>query len=176
MRGKRPVWGVACLVLALAIVLGILFCTPLGQFVLSLIQVTMQQNAGVFDKPRFEAVVDEVRRLGLKPNESVELRLDDINTSKSLRLRKSNEVFYRGQGVGNVWATLTASGKLEVVIETRDLGHAGEYGFAYSEIPLSPSPSSWGKDVLQLDLPSHLQAPARKMDDNWWEVYNPLMD
>ena len=69
---------------------------------------------------------------------------------------------------------MTAAGKLKVVIETRDLGHAGEYGFAYSEVPLITSPcrAIW----LELDLPGHLTIaqPSMKIDDNWWEVLNNL--
>ena len=101
---KKIVVGLGCLV-APAIPLGVLFF-PLGFFIL-------QRNAGTFDKPRFEAVVEEVRQRGLKPGESIELRLDDIHDPKSLRVRKANEVFDRGQGVGNVWATVTADGKLK---------------------------------------------------------------
>ena len=165
---KKVVVGLGCLV-ALTVLLVVLLFTPLGFFVL-------QQGAGTFDKPRFEAVVQEVRQRALKPGASIELRLDDIHDPKSLRVRKANEVFDRGQGVGNVWATVTADGKLKVVIETRDLGHAGQYGFAYSDAPLTPTPSSWGKDVFELDVPGDLQAPAKKIDDHWWEVYNLLMD
>ena len=62
-------------------------CAPLVLF----IQVWMQQNAGTFDRQRFEGVVDQVRELGLKPGESADLRLDDVYQPKSLRLRKANE-------------------------------------------------------------------------------------
>jgi len=172
---KKVVVGLVSLV-ALAILLGILFFTPFGLFVLFLIQVRMQQNAGTFDKPRFEAVVEQVRGLGLKPGESAELRLDDIRDPKSLRRRKANEVFDRGQGMGNVWASATASGRLKVVIETRDLGHAGQYGFAYSEVHLAATPSDWSNYTIELDLPGDVQAPLRKIDDSWWEVHNLLMD
>jgi len=121
---KKVVVGLVSLA-AVAVLLGILFFTPVGFFVLFFIQVRIQQNAGTFDRPRFEAVVEEVRQLRLKPGESVQRRLDDIHDPKSLRPLKAHEVFRRGEGAGNVWATMTASGKLTVVIETRDLGHAG---------------------------------------------------
>ena len=150
-------------------------CAPLVLF----IQVWMQQNAGTFDRQRFEGVVDQVRELGLKPGESADLRLDDVYQPKSLRLRKANEELEEAlakeeivKRAGDVWATMTADGKLKVVIETRDLGHAGEYGFAYSEALLAPTPPAWSRDVLRLDLPGDLYYSRRKINDHWWEVYN----
>jgi hypothetical protein len=156
----------------LAIASTVLVFTPLGWIVL----LKFDQNPGAFDRERFEAIVLEVRALGLRPGESVELKLDDIAVPKSLRSVKPNEMFARGLGAGNVWATVTSDGKLKVVIETKDLGHAGEYGFAYSEAILIPGPlgdesGGW----LQLDLPGRLNIvlPDMKIDDNWWRVcYN----
>jgi hypothetical protein len=144
--------------------------TPLGLGV----AIRLKQNPGEFDRQRFEAVVSEVRLLGLKPGDTAHLRLDDIAIPKSLRSIKAGEMVGAGNGVGNVWATISASGKLKVVIETRDLGHAGKYGFAYSDAPLAPVSSSWSKDISTLDVPWPLQfvQPEMKIDDHWWEVYN----
>ena len=114
----------------------------------------------------------------MKPGETVELRLDDISVPKSLRPLKPNEMSAAGFGEGKVWAAMTVDGKLKVVIETRDLGHAGEYGFAYSEVPLIATPLGGSRDGewLELDLPSHLKIvqPNMKMDDNWWKVCDNL--
>ena len=133
----------------------------------------LQQNPGPFDRDQWEAVVAGVRSFGVAPGETKELRLDPLSDPKSLRIRKPGEGNARGQGAGNVWAQRTATGILKVVIETRDLGHAGEYGFAYSEAPLSPSPfeGQW----QSLDVPSHLTLvlPDMRIDEHWWEVvYN----
>ena len=133
----------------------------------------LNQNPGPFDRTRFEAVVKEVRLLGLKPGERRRLRLDDLGDPKSLRALNQDEVIERGRGAGNVWAESTSGGRLKVVIETRDLGHAGEYGFAYSDVPLAPQP--FGDNWFCLDLPGHLNLvlPNMRIDDNWWEVlYN----
>ena len=153
----------------------LLLFTPLG-FILDL---PFKQNPGDFDRKHFDAVVVAVRARGLKPGETVQMRLDDLAVPKSLRPLKANEAFGRGQGAGagNVWASVTTGGKLKVVIETRDLGHAGEYGFAYSEVPLIASPPGGSGDGgwLELDLPGHLKIvqPSMKIDDHWWEVcYN----
>jgi hypothetical protein len=143
--------------------------SPLGLF--------LDQNPGPFDRERFEAIVQEVRALKVKPGEEKELRLDDLSDPKSLRVLKSDEEFYKfrlGRRAGNVWATMTPERKLKVVIETRDLRHAGEYGFAYSEAVLSPEP--FGESWFRLDVPGRLKQvePKRQIDDHWWEVKNGL--
>lgn len=63
-------------------------------------------------------------------------------------------------------------GNLTVVIETRDLGHAGEYGFAYSDRPLSPEPFDGGGSWLRIDVPGDLNMvmPEMKIDGHWWKV------
>ncbi|MHC4505338.1 MAG: hypothetical protein ACYTFI_18710, partial [Planctomycetota bacterium] len=75
---------------------------------------------------------------------------------------------------GIVWAQMAKDGNLKVVIETRDLGHAGEYGFAYSDVPMSPRP--FGGDWFTLDVPGNLYLvlPGMRIDDNWWKVLNNL--
>jgi hypothetical protein len=60
-----------------------------------------------------------------------------------------------------------------VAIETRDMGHASEYGFAYFEVPLTlvPLDANWST----IDVPGRLTvvgADAR-IDEHWWAVlYN----
>ena len=111
--------------------------------------------------------------LGIAPGESKSFRLDDLDDPGSLRPSAAAERRARGQGAGDVWAQRTADGKLKVVIETRDLGHAGEYGFAYSEAPLIPT--KLDGEWLSLDVPGRLNLvlPRMRIDDHWWEVvYN----
>jgi hypothetical protein len=134
------------------------------------------QNPGRFDRARCEAIVAEVRARGLKPGQSADLRLDDISSPKSLRPRKADEWPKRGENAGSVWATVTADGKLKVVIETRDLGHAGEFGFAYSEKPLSPEKPDNDHDSPRLSLPGPLNTPLRKIDARWWSVHWSELD
>ena len=143
-----------------------LFYTPVG--------LVMQQNPGSFYRKHFEAIVDQARSMAPPAGEPLLLRLDDPRDPKSLRKLKPGETFDRGQGAGNVWAELTAVGKLKVVIETRDLGHAGEYGFAYSDVPLEPRP--FGEDWFTLDVPGRINIvqPHMKIDDHWWKVLNNL--
>src|SRR5689334_13882749 len=70
--------------------------TPFGLF--------LHQNPGPFDRKRFEAIVQEVRAVKMKPGEEKELRLDNLSDPKSLRLLKPEEEFHIGQLAGSVWA------------------------------------------------------------------------
>jgi hypothetical protein len=141
---------------------------PLGWVLLPL-----SQNPGTFHRERYTQVVEHVRALGLQPGEKRWLRLADLRDPASLSAAPPDKILARGQGAGSVWARRTAAGTLQVVIETRDLGHAGEYGFAYSDLPLRPSgdPGGW----MHLDLPGPLTIirPEMQIDDRWWSVlYN----
>jgi hypothetical protein len=139
--------------------------TPLG--------IVLRQNPGGFDRARLEAVVEMVRTLDLKPGEVRALRLDDPADPSSLRTSPPGEQFARGRGAGNVWAEKTAAGGLKVVVETRDLGHAGEYGFAYTDAPLALTPLAEGWSTV--DVPGHMNIvrPSMQIDEHWWEVvYN----
>jgi hypothetical protein len=133
-----------------------------------------RQEPGTFHRKRYEAVVDRVRQLALKPGEVAQLKLDDLENPDSLRRVRPGERFGRCQKTGRVWAVVDKVGKLKVVIETRDLGHDGEFGFAYSDAPLTPSPA--GEHWFNLDLPGDLVwvKPHWKIDDNWWRVANVL--
>lgn len=158
-------------------------------------RLPFEQNAGPFNRKNLEAIVAEVRARRLTPGESADLRLDDIYKPRSLHLRKKDEGVERCQGKGNVWASMTTAGKLKVVIETSDQGHAGEFGFAYSDEPLSlipdqsppdpfaDSPSaerrpSTALECYHLGVPGRLDfsAPRLRIDRHWWEVYKGLMD
>jgi hypothetical protein len=137
-------------------------------------QIAEQQNPGPFDRDYFESVVKHVRARGLKPGEKKGFSVDDLAKAPSPDAIKLKRDFRSGPGAGTIWAEMTVEGKLKVVIMTRDLGHAGEYGFAYSEAPLKPIPLGGGS-WLRLDLPGHLNIvlPDMKIDENWWQViYN----
>lgn len=125
---------------------------------------------GSFDRRRLEAIVAEVRRLQIAPGQQVTLRLAKLDDPGSLR-PAGDEPLVRGRGAGLVWAERTREGKLKVVIETRDLGHAGEYGYAYSEVPLRATPldANWST----VDVPGTLNILEAQIDEHWWSVlYN----
>jgi hypothetical protein len=145
-------------------------CTPVG-----MITIVFKQNPGRFDRQALEVIVAQVRRAELKLGERREFVVDRVRGAESLHAFKPDQSLSRGHGAGHVWAQMSADNTLKVVIETRDLGHAGEYGFAYSEVPLSPAPSGKGGNWCTIDVPGHLTfvTPAMKIDDHWWKVaYN----
>ncbi len=62
-----------------------------------------------------------------------------------------------------VYASRSPQGLLAVAICTRDLGHAGEYGFGYLEAD-------------DLDVPGgmFMYEPESKVEDHWYRVLNNL--
>lgn len=155
--------GLGCMLLVLVAFVAV-YTTPLGIF--------LRQNPGYFDRAHFNAVVNQVRAMPLAPGQEIRLRLDNPADPKSLRLVKPEETFRRGSGAGCVWAKVSDD-KLVVVIETSDVGHAGEYGFAYSDVPLTSRP--FGGGWFTIDAPGHINLvqPGMKIDDHWWKVmYN----
>jgi hypothetical protein len=132
------------------------------------------RSAGSFDRRRFEEIVAVVRIQPIKPGERSEFRLDDFNVPTSLRPLRPGERFRRGQGVGLVWAERTKDGQLKVVVETRDAGHAGELGFAFSDVLLRPAPldAHWST----VDLPGRLTVvdASSMIDEHWWQVFDNL--
>ncbi|HSI11015.1 MAG TPA: hypothetical protein VK961_03175 [Chthoniobacter sp.] len=150
----------------------------LALYRLGLLSVIFQQNPGRFDRPQFEAIVAQVRQAGMKPGTEQQFFLTDFSDPKSLRPLSEGEAMklFSGKGAGHVWAQLSPQGSLKVVIETRDLGHAGEYGFAYSDTALSPTPMDGGGNWYQVEVPGYLNIvePRMKIDEHWWKVLNNL--
>ncbi len=147
----------------------LLFHNPVGMFM-----IVFKQNPGHFDRKHLDSVVAQVRLAGLKPGEEREFILENVSDPQSLRPLHSDEMLLRERGAGHVWAEVSSDGKLKVVIETRYLGHAGEYGFAYSDAPLSPKPFGGSGNCFSLDVPGVLNQilPSMKIDEHWWKVEN----
>lgn len=167
---KRVIFATGLLFVLLSIVAGTM--AVLWPYI-AIYTIPLHQHPGRFDRSHFESVVAQVRGMELAPNTDHDLRLDDLNNPQSLRPVRANEIFYRGQAAGGVCARIDSQGKLKVVIVTKDLGHAGIYGFAYSDEPLAPQPDYGAWQTL--DVPSHVQyvLPNMKIDDHWWKVeYN----
>jgi hypothetical protein len=120
-------------------------------------------------------VVAKVRARGVPPGAVVMLYLEDLTNPESLRPLAPGEHRGRGEGAGVVWAQSSSDGNLKVVIETKDLGHGGEWGFAYCDAPLTPAPFDGEGHWLMLDVPGGLSLTqaGMKIDDHWWKVlYN----
>jgi hypothetical protein len=177
LAGVRKKWVLAAGAAAPIALGGAIALTPIGGLLVFATLIFAEQNPGPFDQARFAAIVEQVNAIGIQPGESLELRLDDITSPKSLRRVKPDEAAVRAgtiverDGVGDVWAARAADGSLAVVINTRDSGHAGEFGFAYTEAS-PPKPVT----DYSTDLPGRLNHVDKKIDDHWWAVENPLMD
>lgn len=164
ISAKRALLGCAVVLL----VAGIARVTGCADGALS----AVYQAAAGFDRAYLEAIVAEVRRRPFPAGQEATFRLADPSDPRTLRAADGEEL-RRGGGAGLVWARRTAEGKLQVTIETRDLGHAGEYGFAYSELTLGltqlPGDGSW----QQTDVPGRLTILGKRIDERWVEVlYN----
>jgi hypothetical protein len=122
-----------------------------------------------FDRAGMDQIVARVRASGLAAGEVRAFRLEGGRL-----VELPERTVPRGSGAGRVMARQGERG-LQVVIQTRDLGHAGEYGFAFSEQELEPEPAGDGGAWRTLDLPSHLQwvTAQDQIDRHWWRVrYN----
>jgi hypothetical protein len=157
------------LAVALAVLLGVGTLVVVGCLVRSVLPAK-----SAFDRRRFEAVVAEVRRRPIPAGEQVALRLADPTVPGSARLIEAEAALARGGGAGRVWAERTKDGHLKVVIETQDAGHAGEYGFAFSEVPLKrvPLDANWST----VDVPGRLTIVGAdaQIDEHWWAVLDNL--
>lgn len=161
-RGTRTATRAAWVLMVLAAAVIGLMNTPFGFLFFS--------NPGLFHRSRFEAVVARVRDMPLEVGETKLLRLDDLSDPASLRPCEPDEFFRRGECEGVVWARLDADGRLAVVIQTRDLGHAGSFGYAYSDAQLTPTSDDPSWSWIAVPGPLNLVRAGGKMDDHWWKV------
>lgn len=91
------------------------------------------ERTGEFDRLRCEQVVELVRARVHDPGRVYRFRLNTSLDPASLTEMTSRADVARGEGRGYVRASLSASRALAVSIETRDDGHAGEYGVLYAD-------------------------------------------
>lgn len=171
-RSRRWLFGCGAVLFGLFIVFVL---SPFGRLLIFAVQLQRERHNVPFEQPHFQALVEAVKARGIKPGEeNIELRFDRMNDPRSLRLLGPSE-YMRGREAGNVWASRDPNGKLTVIIVTKDLGHAGQFGYAYSEIP----PQKVGKDEhLEFgELPNLRCTDADwKVAENWWQVVNCEMD
>jgi hypothetical protein len=90
-------------------------------------------GAGRFDRERMDAVVARVRPLLVVPDQLYRFRLADDLDAATLTPVPKGVFLNRGDGRGLVSAAIDARQRIAVSIETRDEGHAGEYGFMFSD-------------------------------------------
>ena len=125
--------------------------------VLVLVLAVAACGAGKFDRERCERIVAQVRARNIAPGHSTWFRVSDDLDATTLAAMPE-QAHGRGDGRGIVRAYLSADRKLAVSIETRDEGHAGEYGFLYTD------PGMAGADLEGTRLDSQSE---ERIDDRW---------
>jgi hypothetical protein len=69
---------------------------------------------------------------------------------------------------GTVWAH-RKDGVLQVAIMTQNSGHFGEYGFVFSETPLTVTDDGYNVDY---GIPGPMKYVGKEVDDHWWKAAN----
>lgn len=113
---------------------------------------------GGFDRLRSEQVVELVRARVHDVGRIYRFRLDTNLDPGSLRELPPGPGPERGEGRGVVRAAMSASHALAVSIETRDDGHAGEYGFLYADPGCTPG---------DLELVRRNRQHEERLDARW---------
>ncbi len=90
-------------------------------------------GAGRFDRDRMDAVVTRVRPMLVVPDHMYRFRLDDDLDPATLAPVAEGAILGRGDGRGLIRAAADGLHRIAVSIETRDDGHAGEYGFMFTD-------------------------------------------
>jgi len=115
-------------------------------------------GAGPFDRDRMEDVVARVRPRVTQVGQLYRFRLNDALEGASLAPVPDAAVLGRGDGRGLVHAKVDARRHLAVSIETRDEGHAGEYGYMYVDAGFAPQ---------QLEFVQRDSQHEERIDDRW---------
>jgi hypothetical protein len=79
---------------------------------------------------------------------------------------------------GQISAMRTGDGNLAVMILTRDLHHAGMFGYLFSERAPSQKelgPDSWSGSHESFGIPGDREwFVSKRLSSQWWSVYNDL--
>lgn len=116
---------------------------------------------GRFDAVRMNGIVEAVRRQEVG-EEEVGFRVEDFSRPEAM-----NAVKEPAQAAPNVWAW-KLKGVLQVAVMTKNSGHLGEYGFVFSEGPVT----AWEDYPVYYHVPGPMKMLDEKIDDRWWKAAN----
>jgi hypothetical protein len=100
-----------------------------------------------------------------------------VRSVKLLPLANGAETSTRIDGL-LVNVARSKSGSYAVTITTDDWHHAGVYGYAFSEMPLTPHPNENYPQLSSVDNPGDLPFAEKRIigqGGHWWSVYNDLL-
>ena len=120
-------------------------------------------SGGWFHADRMNGIVEAVRRQQFGENEAVIFRVEDFSRPETLQPLQHSVM----QPEPNIWAR-KKNGALQVAIITRDSGHIGEYGFVYSEMPVTVT----REGSTYYDVIGPMMELGGKIDDHWWRAAN----
>jgi hypothetical protein len=133
---------------------------PIMAYLSFRVWVWLYFNPGRFDRKKMNAIVDVVRHQDFDAEQIATFQIDDLANPGSLHVAERS-------GLRKIWAVRTESGALKVSIMTKDRGHFGWFGFAYSDVALQPE-TIQGRKFL--DVPE-MSDPMTRIDDHWWKVF-----
>jgi hypothetical protein len=136
-----------------------LSCVAAGIVVIGMTFLEFGRGAGHFDRPKMEAIVVQMRTMGLRPGEEKFFMVTSFDQPQTLR--RANGYSPPGH---RVWGAVSKDGKICVAIETKDHGHFGHYGFAYFEDPLKP------ESFQNENWPGPMVEVLQPIDAHWCEV------
>lgn len=128
------------------------------------------RGADSFQRAPMEAIVGLIRREAIPPHAEKEYFIADLSAPILAPFDPNSQ----SDRPGHIWVRKAWDGTLTVVVLTKYAGHAGSYGFAYSDRSLLPRAE--GEGWSRLDVPGtlFLVEPSMKIDAHWWEVLNNL--
>ena len=91
-------------------------------------------------------------------------KLWDVDTIK--RINENN----LGNQAGEIWGQRTKEGFYKISIIKKDRGHAGLYGYLYSELEIQKQEDPY----IKIITPGPLHQLKAKINKNWWFVYSNL--
>ncbi|MCP4438615.1 MAG: hypothetical protein GY810_06685 [Aureispira sp.] len=110
---------------------------------------------------QYDDIVSKIKSFSIPENSTQRYRITDFGDIETLEAIADDVSFPRGQGAGTVWAHRTTN-NLIVYIETKDQGHAGEFGYAYSE---NGERSGWPTEDFV-----RYWSIDKQVSENWWRV------
>ena len=128
---------------------------------LTLFMIVITASSCTHIPSEYEAIIAKIIELDPPKETLTKYKMTDFSDLSTLKKMPDDYFSERGRGKGNIWVHPTG-GNLVVFIETKDNGHAGEFGLAYSKTGETPIwyDDEWG-ELWSLD---------KQISDHWWKV------